>query len=47
MRKLVGHGHKLYKDNFFSLSDLFDSLTKKKYQWMLLQDFLAGNNKLK
>ena len=30
MRKLVGHGHKLYMDNFFSLSDLFDNLTKRK-----------------
>jgi hypothetical protein len=29
-RKEEGHGHKLYVDNFFSSSDLFNNLTKRK-----------------
>jgi hypothetical protein len=29
-RKVEGHGHKLYMDNFFSSPDLSDDLTKEK-----------------
>jgi len=29
-RKIKGHGHKLYMDNFFSTPELFDDLTKKQ-----------------
>jgi hypothetical protein len=30
MRKIEGHGHKLYVDNFFSSSELFDDLANKQ-----------------
>ena len=30
MRKIKGHGHKLYMDNFFSSPELFDDLAKKQ-----------------
>ena len=29
-RKIEGHGHKLYVDNFFSSHELFDDLVKKQ-----------------
>ena len=29
-RKIEGHGHKLYMDNFFSSPELFDDLVKKQ-----------------
>jgi hypothetical protein len=29
-RKVEGHRHKLYMDNFFSSPDLFDDLTERK-----------------
>ena len=29
-RKIEGHGHKLYMDNFFSSPELFDDLTNKQ-----------------
>ena len=30
MRKIEGHGYKLYLDNFFSSPELFDDLAKKQ-----------------
>jgi len=30
MRKIEGHGHKLYVDNFFSFPKLFDDLANKQ-----------------
>ena len=29
-KKIQGHGHKLYMDNYFSSSDLFDDLATKQ-----------------
>jgi hypothetical protein len=29
-KRVGGHGHKLYTDNFFSSPDLFDDLAKQK-----------------
>jgi hypothetical protein len=55
-RKVEGRGHKLYKDNFFSLPSLFDNLTKMKinccgtvrpYRKGMPQDLLPRNNRLK
>jgi hypothetical protein len=55
-RKVEGHGHKLYLDNFFSSPDLLDDLTKRKINCCgtvrqnrkgMPRDLLPGNNRLK
>jgi hypothetical protein len=33
LKKKIGHGHKLYMNNFFSSPEIFDNLTKKKLLW--------------
>jgi len=35
-KKIEGHGHKLYMDNFFSSPEIFNNLTKKKNDVELL-----------